>query len=242
MVASLGGPGHRIAIPRELPSPDYRIVERLLDQCTESSDGIAVHAYDTTDVLVAHTSDASPDAVVNELHRVVDQGDIDPSSPMLGISMLAELVDAASYRRVSPSNYPLPPRMRWRLLEKDLRLIRIVDLAALASEFDVDGDTVRLTPVHGKEGLEVLIEGTRADVHKFTRELGELCMWTPIPAAALAESLRDQAKQSIAELAAIASDDIDSMRAEGDSITFTTHYRGPSQTPAEARLNSSSKS
>ena len=92
------------------------------------------------DLFIAATEDASLDVVIAEIAKIMDATDPGTGEPraMVGISFLGELVEAATYRRVSPSNYPIAPQLRWRLLERELHLIRIVNMEALAAEVGLD--------------------------------------------------------------------------------------------------------
>lgn len=220
--------GHRIAYESSLPDPDFELVERLLNECAENPQGAAVHAYADDDLLIAATKDASPDVAMAEIAKVMDAPDPGTGElrALVGVSFLGDLVEAATYRWLSPSNYPIAPQLRWRLLERELHLIRIVNMEALAAEVVLDdGHTLTLTPRRGEHGLEVVIEGTEADQLVFTHEVAELCVWTPVSVESLRRSLVEQAKQTPTHLAALAGGDMSAVSAYGDSIIYNTLYR-----------------
>ncbi|MBC9225872.1 hypothetical protein GL325_06035 [Aeromicrobium sp. 636] len=219
--------GHRIAYESPLPDPDFELVERLLHECIEHPQGTAVHAYADDDLFIAATEDAPPDVVMAEIAKIMDATEPGTGElAMVGISFLGELVEAATYRRLSPSNYPIAPQLRWRLLERELHLIRIVNMGALAAEVGLDdGRMLTLTPRRGEHGFEVAIEGTEADQSVFTHEVAELCVWTPISVESLRGSLIEQAKQALTDLAAIAGGDMSTVSAYGDNIIYNTLYR-----------------
>ena len=218
--------GYRVAFENPLPQPDYELVERLLHECIQHPQGIAVHAFSEDDLIIAATENADTDLVMAELAKVMDPSETAESRTLVGISFLDDLVETATYRRVAPPNYPIAPQLRWQLLERELHLIRIVNMEALAAEIALDdGRTLTLTPRRGEHGIEVLIEGTEADHLNFSHEIAEFCVWTPTPIDALRESLIAQAKQIPAHLTALAADDLPAISAYGDSITYRTLYR-----------------
>ncbi len=220
--------GHRTAHESPLPDPDFELVERLLNECIEHPQGIAMHAYADDDLLIAATEAASPDVVMAEIAKTMDATEPGTGElrTMVGISFLGELVEAATYRRVSPSNYPIAPKLRWRLLERELHLIRIVNMGALAAEVYLnDGRMLTLIPRRGEHGYEVAIEGTELDHLLFTHELAELCAWTPISVKSLRASLIEQAKQTPTHLAALTAGDMSAVSAYGDNVIYNTLYR-----------------
>lgn len=234
------GGGYRSAYESPLPKPDYGLVERLLTECSESLDGTAVHAYAEQDLLIAATETASADVVQAELAKAMNATVPAAEQPqtMLGISFFDELVESATYRRISPSNFPIAPDLLWRLLERELHLIRVVNGEALAAAVPLDdGRTLTLTPRNGEHGFEVVVGGTTADQLVFTHEVAELCVWSPVSLESLRRSLVEQAKQTPAHLAALANGDISAVSAPGDNIAYTTLYKPPNrettdQTPA----------
>lgn len=222
--------GHRTAYESLLPDPDFELVERLLNECIEHPKGTVVHAYADDDNFIAATEDASPDVVMAEIAKIMDATEPGTGElrAMVGISFLGDLVEAATYRRVSPSNYPIAPQLRWKLLERELHLIRIVNMGALAAEVRLDdGRMLTLTPRRGKHGFEVAIEGTEADQLVLTHEIAELCVWTPISVESLRSSLIEQAKQTPTHLAALAGGDMSAVSAYGDNVIYNTLYRPP---------------
>lgn len=214
----------RVAIEHDLPQPDYELLERLLVECLESPAGIAVHKFDDRDALIACTETADQDELSALLQTVLpDNAD----NTKIGMAFIDELVESASHRRLSPSSYPLAADLRWRLLERELHLVRIIDIDGLACEKQVGDLVLRLVPRRGDTGLEVHVEGLDAPDHlAFTSEIVEMCLWTPTPVADVRRSLVEQTLGTISELNALGEDeDLRAVNAPGDRVVYGIAYR-----------------
>lgn len=227
--------GYRIAYENPLPEPDYELVQGLLKSCREAPNGTASHTFGPRDGLIAATEKASSDDVMSELSNIMGpQTEDESSNHLVGISFWDELVQSASYRRVAPPNYPIDAELRWLLLERELHLIRIADVQALAAEVTLDdGTSLRLTPRRGEHGFEVVIDGTEADLLVFSHEITELCAWSPVAVSALRESLIEQARLTPDHLAALTADDPSAASAYGDTVVYRTLYRPGDTSPVQ---------
>lgn len=218
--------GERVAVPRSLPEPDYDAVERLVHACLAADDGVAAHQFDVQDILIASRLNGSFEAITAILERFASHSDDGnpPNGP--AVAFLKELVDSATYRRVSPSSYPLPADQRWQLLEGHVQLIRLVNTDRLACSIDDDGVTLQLVPRHGEYGIEVEVADSGAEPIMFTHEVVEYCIWAPISVEALRDSLAALARQELAQRRALRADETAEIeRAEGDEVVYATVYR-----------------
>lgn len=212
------GDAVRQAYTMSLPSPDWAAVADLLERCETSSTGVAVYSLGPNDVLVAATSQATPEQIVTMLADFVE-------SMHPAVAFYSELRDAASYRLMAPSSYPVGGERRWQLLEGDLRLVRIVDMGSLAAEFDHEGAAVTLVPEQtaGRINLRVDVDGQ--EYTKFTHQLAEFCLWMPVPLAELRQVLIDYARAVVNERASNAELSDTRDLAPGDNFRYMTVYR-----------------
>lgn len=102
---------------------------------------------------------------------------------------------------------------RWRLLEGDLRPIRLIDTGNFTAEFHHEGTAVTLMPERsaGRLNLRMNIDGQ--EFTKFTLQLVEFCLWMPVPLAALRLRLIEYARILLNERASLAE--------LGDSLALT---------------------
>lgn len=212
------GDAVRQAHTMSLPSPDWAAVADLLERCETSSTGVAVYSLGPNDALVAATSQAAPEQFVAEVAEIV-------KSTHPAVAFYSELIDAASYRLMAPSSYPVGGERRWRLLEGDLRLVRVVDMGSLAAEFDHEGAVVTLVPERSAGRLNLRVDVDGKEYTKFTHQLAEFCLWMPVPLAALRQVLIDYARALVNERVSNPelSDSLD--LAPGDNVKYSTVYR-----------------
>ncbi|WP_291053962.1 hypothetical protein [Herbiconiux sp.] len=215
----------RVAVAYDLPEPDYEQVALLLEASITSPHGIATHELGDRDVLLACAKDADRSALLSAIQSAMPQIEGDSA---IAFAFLNELVESSSHRRPSPSNYPLPAELRWRLLEGDLQLIRIVDTSRLACTFSVDEIELHLVPRQGPTGLEVEVNSNALE-HPVvvTSELAEICVWTPVSVERVKTAIIQHISSTLASLIDVDGDEaiLHSHLAEGDDVTYVTRYR-----------------
>lgn len=201
-----------------LPSPDWAAVTDLLERCDSSSSGTAAYSLGPNDILVAATSQATPEQV-GVLMREFEE----PTSRAL--AFYSELIDNASYRLMAPSSYPVEGKRRWRLLEGELRLIRLIDMGQLAAEFFHEGVAITLEPEHSAGRLDIRVDFDGQEYTKITHQLAEFCLWMPVSLDAMRQTLID-ARTLVNERAAASAEtgDLPSL-ASGDNFAYATVYR-----------------
>lgn len=213
------GDSVRQAYTVSIPSPDWAAVTDLLERCVGSSSGSALYTLGQNDVLLAATLEADPEEVAMLLHDYKEK-----MSPT--VVFYSELTDAASHRLMAPSSYPVGGDLRWRLLEGQLQLIRIIDLSGYAAEDFRDGTVVRIVPEISKEGLELRVEVDGQEYTRITHQLAEFCLWMPVPLASMRETLLDYVFTLVRERGAGSIEAHDSPGlAPGDNFTYATVYR-----------------
>ncbi|NUL44132.1 hypothetical protein LG293_09575 [Citricoccus nitrophenolicus] len=212
------GEAVRQAYTMSLPSPDWSAVADLLERCETSSTGVAVYSLGPNDALVAATSQATPEQFVTELADFVE-------STHPAVAFYSELIDAASYRLMAPSSYPVGGERRWRLLEGDLRLVRFVDMGGLAAEFDHEDAVVTLVPEQSAGRINLRVDVDGQEYTKFTDQLAEFCLWMPVPLAALRQVLIDYARALVNERSSNAELSDSPDLAPGDNFKYATVYR-----------------
>ncbi|MGL5824291.1 MAG: hypothetical protein ACRCYU_05560 [Nocardioides sp.] len=215
----------RIAVEFTLPEPDYAAVEQVVGACISAPTSLAVHQFGIHDVLIAGTDEVTS----AELDAVVPRMMEGASRPSVAIVFMGDLIESATHRRISPSNYPLPADLRCRLLEREIQLTRILNIDRLACEFSVGDRVLRLEPRMGMTGLEIKVHGlTGTDEFAYTSEIVEMCLWGPISVEVVRESIMAQTRSVLAE--SDGSDGLLGPRAPGDLIRYATVYR-PSEPP-----------
>lgn len=213
------GDSVRQAYTMSLPSPDWAAVTDLLERCEGSSSGVAMYSLGPNDILVAATSQATPEQVVMLLR---DFGE--SASPT--VVFYSELIDTASYRFMAPSSYPVGGDRRWRLLEGELRLIRLIDTSGFAAEFVHEGAVITLVPEQSAGRLDLRIDVDGHEYTRITHQLAEFCLWMPVPLAAMRQTLIDYALTLVSERAAASAETGDSPNlASGDNFKYATVYR-----------------
>ncbi|MCO4263752.1 hypothetical protein NG697_12605 [Pseudarthrobacter sp. MDT3-26] len=213
------GDSLRQAVTMSLPSPDWAAVTDLLERCEESSSGAAVYSLGQNDILVAATAQATPEQVMT---LVLDF--IESTSPT--VVFYSELINTASYRFMAPSSYPVAGDRRWRLLEGELRLIRLIDMSAFAAELVHEGAVITLVPEQSAARLDLRIDVDGREYTRFTHQLAEFCLWMPVPLAAIRQTLIDYALTLVKERAAASGETADSPNlAAGDNFMYATVYR-----------------
>ncbi|SMX78856.1 hypothetical protein [Brevibacterium antiquum] len=201
-----------------LPSPDWAAVAGLLERCEASPTNVAVHSLGPNDILVAATSQATVEQVGRVMAALGDSKN--PS-----VAFYSELIDTASYRLMAPSSYPIGGERRWRLLEGDLQLVRLVDTGNFAAGFDHEGAAVTLVPERSAGRLNLRIDIDGQEYTKFTHQLAEFCLWMPVPLAALRLTLIDYARILLNDRASIAELGDSRDLAPGDNVKYATIYR-----------------
>ncbi len=209
----------RQAYTMSLPSPDWAAVTDLLERCEGSRTGVAVYSLGPNDILLAATSQATPEHVMTLMS---DFGE--STSPT--VVFYSGLIDTASYRIMAPSSYPVGGDRRWRLLEGELRLIRLVDMSNFAAEFDHEGAVIALVPEQSAGRFNLRIDVDGREYTKITHELAEFCLWMPVPLAAMQQTLSDYARTLVSDRATASAEIDDSpYRAPGDKFMYATVYR-----------------
>lgn len=213
------GDSVRRAYTMSLPSPDWPAVADLLERCDESSSGVAVYSLGRNDILVAATSQATPEQVGTLMRESM-------ASMSPALAFYSDLINTASYRFMAPSSYPVGGDQRWRLLEGQLSLIRLIDMSGFAAEFVHEGAVINLLPERSEGRLELRIDFDGSEYTRFTHQLAELCLWTPIPLAAMRETLIDYARTMVTERETVAVENGGGPPlASGDSFMYATVYR-----------------
>ena len=177
-----------------------------------------MYSLGPNDALVAATSQATPEQFVTELADFVE-------STHPAVAFYSELIDAASYRLMAPSSYPVGGERRWRLLEGDLRLVRFVDMGGLAAEFDHEDAVVTLVPEQSAGRINLRVDVDGQEYTKFTDQLAEFCLWMPVPLAALRQVLIDYARALVNERSSNAELSDSPDLAPGDNFKYATVYR-----------------
>lgn len=207
----------RQAVTMPLPSPDWDAINDLLSACEASPSCTAAHSLGSGDILVAATSRAAPSVVAAALG---DVGDV--AQP--AVAFYSDLIDAASYRLMAPSSYPVNGSHRCRLLERELVLVRLADLGALAAEFDHEGEAVSLVPERSDRArLRVNVDGH--EYIQFTHQIAEFCLWMPVSVASLRDALIDYTRTLLFERGQEATPGFGPNLAPGDNFTYATVYR-----------------
>lgn len=206
------------AFVMDLPNPDFVAVEALLQRCIESDDLVATHTFGENDALIACTLDTSPDAIAAAL----------PDGRALAIPVLtffSEVTRKSSHRLWAPSSYPVPGELRLRLLEGELQLLRLADLAALAIEFDLGEQRATLTPQRGSAGVQVTLDVPGMDPVTISSQVIDSCFFMPISVTEMRAALIKLAHRHV--LAGGASTDrlTGLPPAVGDLFVYATAYR-----------------
>jgi hypothetical protein len=205
----------RMAIPAKLPEPDWKRVEQMLRSSVLSTIGIEILALGNSDNLIACSRRLFS---LDALHALM------PSAASLRLPAMAdytELFDQASHRNRAPSSYPIAADLRADLLEREILLLRLTDMARLDGNLIDDGVEISLTThrIHGS--LEVNVSSSSGEEFSFTPELVEYCLWTPVPVAAMATVLAGCALNVVRS----AWQGEDLPLAQGDQIRYATLYR-----------------
>lgn len=209
----------RQAYTLSLPSPDWAAVTDLLERCDGSSSGVAVYSLGPNDILVAVTSQATPEQAIRLMSDFMES-----TSPT--VVFYSELIETASYRFMAPSSYPVGGDRRWRLLEGELRLIRLIDMSAFAAEFVHEGAVITLVPEQSAGLLDLRIDVDGREYAKITHQLAEFCLWMPVSLAAMRQTLIDYALTLVREGAAVSAETGESQNlAPGDNFKYATLYR-----------------
>lgn len=208
----------RQAFSLSLPSPDWTLVSELLERCKGSSAGVAASSLGSNDVLIAATSEATPEQVATIMSDHMD-------APHPAIMFYSELIDSASYRLMSPSSYPVSGEQRWRLLEGEIQLVRSIDMYALSTEFNHDGASIALTPERSAGRFNLRIDVNGKEYANLTHQLAEFCAWMPVSLVAMRETLSDLARALVSGRTSSADTVTGLELAPGDNVRYATLYR-----------------
>jgi hypothetical protein len=212
----------RVATPAELPEPDWPSVQRVLVDCQDSDQGFAVITLGAGDYLVAC------DRRLEEPERL---GDVWPGARAAALPALAtysELLRDSGYLTPAPCNYPLPAGLRWALLERELVLFRLVDMAQLDANFKRANVAVSLRTAKADGMFEVQVDSPAVDDFAFSPSLINYCLWAPVPVASMREFLVGYTRRVIGKL--METDDLTCAvpPAVGDQVVYATAYQNNS--------------
>lgn len=135
------------------------------------------------------------------------------------------MIDAASYRLMAPSSYPVSGNHRSRLLEGELVLIRLADIGGLAAEFDHEGEAVSLVPERSDGHVRLRVDVDGQEYTQFTHQIAEFCLWMPVPVASLRDALIDYTRTLLLERGWEAIQGVGPNLAPGDNFAYATVYR-----------------
>lgn len=208
-----------------LPEPEWEAVRDLLERCLAAPTKLATYSFGTDDTLVACTRD------------IVLGDDIAGRLPTGGhlvlpaMALYSELFESADHRLRAPSSYPLSGDLRWRLLENELSLIRLVDMGALEAEFTESAHRGRLTPRRGRHGFEVGLDVAGFEPITFTHQLVGFCLWMPVPVSAMRATLIDHSRVLAAQVEPGQGLGSAMDLAEGDTFIYSMAYRAGEAPP-----------
>lgn len=209
----------RQAYTISMPSPDWAAVTDLLERCVGSSSGSAIYSLGQNDILLAATLQADREEVAMLMHDYRET-----MSPT--VVFYSELVDAANYRLMAPSSYPVGADLRWRLLEGQLQLIRLIDLSGYAAELVSNGTVIQLIPEISEERLTLRVDVDGQEYTRITHQLAEFCLWMPVPLASMRQTLMEYVLTLVSEGAAGSNETNNSPDlAPGDNFRYATVYR-----------------
>lgn len=145
-------------LDRELPEPEWSLVEALIDGCLESSEGVASHRFTDSDVLVAWEPERF------RKHALIRQAAIDPT-PTVELHFFSELMNTPTFVARPPSAYPIRAELVSRLLEREVAMARVTDVSVVSGTFAWSGRVAQVVPrVAGVENFAVVTGEDRTEI------------------------------------------------------------------------------
>jgi len=228
--------GIREAISIDLPGPDWTFLARLGRDLEPRQDGISAALLDDGDGLGLATIDPelkSFNALLKQLLHLVSA-----NNPVIATSL--DAIKDPSWSRPSPLTYPLPPWLRFALLENQVLMVRMIDADRLCGTEELTSGKVANLGVSARQGSAFTVSLDVGDkTYETDHALLDRVMYTPTRIEAFKHALlasadnllaMSQAADPSSEAADRAEQRVskaeDEVRlAPGDDIAYGTIYR-----------------